>query len=223
MARLTAKANVLYLFSMSEATVPRDAHHLEIIGAMTQCAYELGIAAGEIAKRATDDTARFLAATAEFGRCFFAVRMGIRLSMALQSGASAPRGAAPAERLERERPEAADPEEREERIETEREREGDYEPVSLPRFLKTLGLAAARADELRDELPAHIRDTTLPTLHSLLRQANAPPGARRTAPAVAILAPPVAVLAGRSHLLTSTGAIGLPPLRPIPIRRRDSG
>ena len=213
---------------MSATTVSHDAHHLEMIEAMTQCAFELGAAASEIAKRATDDTARFLAASAEFGRCFFAVRMGIRLSMALQTGAGAVRAAAPAERLERERPEAADPPERDdahERIETERERERDYEPVSLPQFLKTLRGAAASAEQARDELPAHVRDTILPTLQGLLRQAGAPPeGAARTGGvAVAVLARPPAVPAGRSRLLTSAGAIGVAPPGATATRRRDSG
>jgi len=207
------------------ANLSRDAQPLEMIEAMTRCGYELGVAASEIAKRATDDTARFLAASAEFRHCFFTVRMGIRLTMAARAGE---RIAAPAERPERERLEADPPEhdDSHERLETEREREGDYEPVSLPQFLKTLGLAAARADERRDELPVHVRDTTLPTLQRLLRQAKASPdsGPRTTggAAAVTVLARPPASPAARSRLLTSTGAIGLLPIQPTPTRRRDS-
>ena len=212
---------------MSEAAVSRDAHPLEMIETLTRCAYELGLAAAGIAKRATGDTTRFLAVTAEFRHCFFAVRMGIRLAQA-QRMAPAGRAAAPAESLERERPEA-DPPERDdfhEPDEREREREGDYEPVSLPQFLKTLGLAAARADQRRDELPAHVRDTTLPALHALLRQAKAPPDGGRAGngagPAAARLARAPVIPAGRSRLLTSTGAVVVPALRPPAARRRDS-
>ncbi|WP_293905712.1 hypothetical protein [Phenylobacterium sp.] len=195
---------------------------------MTLCAYELGVAASEIAKRVGDDLDRFLAASAEFRHCFFGVRMGIRLTQAARMSAGAAPVAAPAERPERERSDAADPPERgdaPERFEAERDREGDYEPVSLPQFLKTLGLAAVRAEQHRDELPAHIRDTTLPTLQALLRQARPPPEATRPSAgaAAAILARPPTVPAARSRLLTSTGAIGLPALRPIATRRRDSG
>ena len=216
---------------MSRDPASRDAHPLEMIEAMTVCAYELGLAASDIAKRATEDTARFLAASAEFRHCFFAMRMGIRLGHASRLAAN-PAGAGveaePAERLERERPEAVDAMERDdgrERFETERDREGDYEPVSLPKFLKSLGLAAAGAEARRDELPAHVRDTTLPTLHSLLRQAKAPPDARSAGvvSATAVLARPPVVPASRSRLLTSTGAIGVPAFPPTTARRRDSG
>ena len=220
---------------MTDTPASHDAHDLEIIGMMTECAFALGKVASDIAQQAgADDLKRFLSATAEFRHCFFAVRMGIRLKQAIRSGALAARNAAvPAprpepERPESEQPEAADPPERDEtagrpqrseRLETE----GDYEPVSLSRFLKTLGGVAARAEARRDDLPPHIRDTTLPTLQGLLRQANAPPDG--AAPAVTVLTRPPAVAAGsaaRSHLLTSAGAIGLPALRPPPTRRRDS-
>ena len=204
---------------------------LEMIEAMTVCAYELGLAAGEMAKRA-EDTKRFLAMSTEFRHCFFAMRMGIRMRHWSPAAMNARESTAPAERRETERPEAverpepADWRERAERLETERDREGDYEPVSLPKFLKSLGLAAANAEARRDELPAHIRDTTLPTLHGLLRQANARPdggpGIARGAPAVAVLARAPAPPATRSRLLASTGAIGLPTLRPTR-SRRDSG
>ena len=72
----------------------------EMIGAMTQCAYELGVAAAGMVKSAGDDTARFLAFSTEFRHCFFAVRMGIRLR---HTGVAAPRAAARAEAPERER------------------------------------------------------------------------------------------------------------------------
>src|SRR5687768_2318635 len=119
-----------------------------MIETMTRCAYELGLAASEIAQQARDDTARFLSASAEFRHCFFAVRMGLRLKLAeraaVRSAVTAP--AAP-ERLERERADSLDPPEREREDsleQVERERDRDYEPVSLPQFLKSLGVAAAQ-------------------------------------------------------------------------------
>ena len=202
---------------------------LEMIGAMTACAHALGLAASEIAKSAGDDTALFLAASAEFRHCFFAVRMGIRLSMAQAVTPGAARAAEPAQ-AQPEPPERPDWREdlrdrAETETETERERERDYEPVSLPQFLKTLGLAAAGADARRDALPADILDTTLPRLHSLLREAKAPPNRAGPGPgaAVAVFARPPATPAGRSRLMASTGGLGLPPNIAPATRRRDSG
>ena len=209
-----------------------DARQLEMLSAMTECAFALGKVASDIAQNAADaDLKRFLAATAEFRHCFFAVRMGIRLSQVIRAGAiSARTAAAPAprperERLESERPEAAEPPEhhetagwpeRSERLEAE----GDYEPVSLSRYLKTLGLVADRAEARGDELPPHIRDTTLPTLRGLLREANpSPDGA---SPATTVLSRPPKAPASRSRLLTSTGAVGLPAPTLLPPRRSDS-
>ena len=224
---------------MPEAPTSPDARHLEMISAMTECAFELGLVATALAKRAGDDTALFLKATAEFQRCFFAVRMGIRLRHWGVAGTGAARAASPADaeherpEAEHERPEAAerpDCGEARERVETDRERdrEGDYEPVSLPRFLKSLGLVAASAEQRQGDLPPHIRDTTLPTLRNLLRQANAPPDGGRApgsgaASAVAVLVRPPAAPAGRSRLLTSTVTPGVAPLSPTLSRRRPSG
>lgn len=210
----------------------RDPHPLAMIEAMTRCAYELGLAASEIAQRAgDDDTARFLSASAEFRQCFFAVRMGIRLTLAQRAAARAAGVAAPVER-ERERPEAGDPPERERddaglEAERERDREGDYEPVSLPQFLKTLRGVAAPAEQGRDDLPAHVRDTTLPALRDLLVQAKAPPDGGARSPgagsAVAMLNRPPAVPAGRSRLLASTVTPGIPARPPTVRPRRPSG
>ena len=80
---------------------------LEMIEAMTVCAYELGLAAGEMAKRA-EDTKRFLAMSTEFRHCFFAMRMGIRMRHWSPAAMNARESTAPAERLETERPEAVE-------------------------------------------------------------------------------------------------------------------
>ena len=204
---------------MSFTASSHDVPPLEMIGAMTQCAYQLGVTASGIAQSAGDDLARFLAFSTEFRHCFFAVRMGIRLS---QFEVMAPRVAAAAsvETPDRERTERADRDDARGRIEADRDRERDREPVSLPQFLKTLGLVAKNAEQVRAELPAHIRDTTLPTLHGLLRQATA-------TPAVAVLARPPAAPAARARLLSSAGAPGFnpgsPARPPILLPRRSSG
>lgn len=200
-----------------------------MIGAMTACAFKLGSAAAEMAQGAGNDTDLFLAASAEFRHCFFAVRMGIRLKMTLGVGVTpgAARGLAePAlapeapERPEIERLET----ERQGRLETERERDRDYEPVSLPQFLKTLGVVAARAEARRDALPVDVRDHTLPRLRSLLNQADGPARPDPSPPGVAtaLLARPPAAPAGRSRWLASTGAVGVLPTPPPTLRRRDT-
>ena len=205
---------------MSFTASSHDVPPLEMIGAMTQCAYQLGVTASGIAQSAGDDLARFLAFSTEFRHCFFAVRMGIRLS---QFEVVAPRVAAAAsvETPDRERTERADRDDARGRIEADRDRERDREPVSLPQFLKTLGLVAKNAEQVRAELPAHIRDTTLPTLHALLRQAAAEP-----AP-VAVLTRPTTAPAVRARLLSSAGAPGFnpgsPARPPILPPRRSSG
>jgi hypothetical protein len=209
---------------MQAAQPSHDATTLRMIEAMTVSAFELGTAAVEIAKTAGDNLDRFLAFTAEFRHCFFAVRMGIRLKV---FGVSAPRGPArPAlEPLEREPLESSDYEERlgiPRRSEPERERDRDAEPVSLPQFLKTLGIVSARAEKARDQYTARIRETTLPTLKALLAQAapQPEPEPRHPGPALAVLARPVAAPQVRSQLLNSARAAPVIPGRPPP---RPSG
>ena len=192
-----------------------------MIEAMTVCAYELGTAAAEVAKTAGNDLDRFLAFSTEFRHCFFAVRMGLRLKL---FGVPAPRAATLATgSVEHER---LDPVEQPERDEAhrrpERERDRDAEPVSLPQFLKTLGIVSAKAEKARDQFPAHVRETTLPRLQALLAEAAPPPepASHRPGPALAVLARPQAAPAPRSHLLNSARAAPVIPGRPPP---RPSG
>lgn len=203
-------------------TTARAAPEPDMIEAMTRCAYELGVIAAGIAKAAGDDTRLFLAFSNEFRQLFFAVRMGLRLKLARAATLAAP---VPAPRLAQERREAAerpdppDPDDSRDRPETddECERDRDYEPVSLARFLATLRGAATRAERHGDALPAHVRETTLPRLQGLLaRSASAPERKPDVAVAVLTRPPPAPPAPGRSRLMSSAGhgAVRPDPWRP---------
>ena len=209
---------------MSDASVARTDHELRILEALVDCAHELSVAVAEAAK-VERDQARRLQMFEAFQRGFLAVRMGIRLSIMLRAGARAiPRpAAAPArEAPEVERPEIERPE-----IERpdgpERERDRDYEPVSLPKFLSTLGVMASDAARLPG-LPAHVRAELLPTLDTLLARAKGPsaPTSAPASHAVALLARPKAT--PKLALLSATSAFSAQPLafhgqpRPPPYR-----
>lgn len=171
--------------------VVRTDRELQMMEAMVDCAYALGLAVGEAAK-AEADTKRSFELYDLFHRSFLAVRMGIRLSLALRAGPkpARPVAEAPEDDLKIERPERverADP--------VEREREREYEAVSLPRFLSTLGLVARDAGRAVDALPAEVRTRELPALQALLADANAEPAASaaptlRPSADVAVLARP---------------------------------
>ncbi|WP_296596644.1 hypothetical protein [Phenylobacterium sp.] len=209
----------------------RTAHELQMLEGLVDCAHVLGVAFGTAANDEADFE-RCLERTEVFQKCFLAVRMGIRLCMSLRAGKALASPGRPAtlERsdvLESERPELErDPMERETRerpepLERERDRERDYEPVSLPRFLATLGVVAR--DAARDDrLPAGAR-CALPALQTLLAEAEAKPGAREPAPtrtpALAVLSRP-APAATRERLLGSV-APPLPGLRPRGPRPRS--
>jgi len=195
----------------------RTARELQMLEGMVDCAHDLGLAFGAAAKGETEakfDLERFDA----FQKCFLAVRMGIRLCMTLRAG-KAPASAVVerTERLERDPPEQ---ETRERADAPERERDRDYEPVSLPRFLATLGVVAREAARLDDRLPADAK-RALPALQTLLARAQQdPPDAQTAAVArVAVLSRP-APAATRGKLLGSA-ATSLPGLGPPGPRLRS--
>ncbi len=210
---------------MSDAAVARTDHELRLLEALVDCAHELSVAVAEAAK-AERDHARRLQMFEAFQRGFLGVRMGIRLSILLRAGARAiPRPAPAREAPEVERPET---ERREtDAPELERERDRDYEPVSLPKFLSTLGVMASDAARLPG-LPAQVRAELLPRLDTLLARAKGPaaqPSAPTSAPAshaVALLTRPKAT--PKSALLSATSAFSAQPLafhgqpRPPPYR-----
>ncbi len=202
---------------------------------LVDCAHALGMAVGTAAKAETDVRAS-LAAIAVFQKCFLAVRMGIRLCMSLRAGRSVAARAAAVERSEalEHDPAEHDPSEHEapERPDPlERERDRDYEPVSLPAFLKTLGVVARDAAQLDDRLPPEARQA-LPALQDLLAQAKQGPsavGQARTpsstppaAPAagVAVLSRPAPPGRTRDKLLGSA-ATAFPGLKPPGPRPRS--
>ena len=183
---------------------------------LVDCAHALGMVLGAAAK-AESDAKRCLGLVEAFQKSFLAVRMGIRLCMALR----APPKAAPAVTPERAEGLEGEPLEHEplERADSlERERERDYEPVSLPKFLSTLGVFARDAVRLGDQLPAGAADV-LPTLQGLLAEANSasptsgptpqPPASNRAA-GVAVLARPQQAATRRSLL----GSAATHPPRP---------
>ena len=195
----------------------RTARELQMLEGLVDGAYGMAVTFSDAAK-AEPDITRKLDILDGFLRCGFAVRMGIRLCMALR----APPKAAPAARtegLETERAES-EPSERLERDPPEREREREYEPVSLPKFLSTLGLVARDAERLGDRLPPDAA-RVLPTLKGLLAEAKADlappepassPPAPSPASAVAVLARPPQ--AGTRHKLFGSAAMAAPRRRP---------
>ena len=209
---------------MLDTPVARTEHELRMVEALVDCAHALSVAVAEAAKAEADGKLRLQMFEA-FQRGFQAVRMGIRLSLMLRA---APKSVArpEVERLETERLETErlqDPPEIDEpRFTTERERDRDYEPVSLPKFLSTLGVVARDAARI-EALPAHVRADILPKLDTLLTGAKGP--AASPAPATAAVAlmtrpkaPPKAALLGGASALS-----GPPPAfhgkpRPPPYR-----
>ena len=213
---------------MSDAAVARNVHELQFLESLVDCAKTISLAIGEAAKVETDRV-RQLELFDAFQRGFFSVRMGIRLALTLRAPRSvrvAP-SASDTERLETERTEAERPETLQtdridrERLAVERERDREYEAVSLPNFLKALGVVSAKAARL-DDLPAHVCNEVLPTLDRLLARANTDaavvPAQAQSSPISTkggvdlLLRPPKAAPKGR--LLGSTSAI-LP--KPFPL------
>ena len=204
---------------MSDAATARTDLELQFLESLVDCAKTISLAMGEAAKVETDRV-RMLELVEAFQRGFFSVRMGIRLSLTLRAGPRPVRAAqiAPeAEPLETEEAERLEIE----RLETERaerpEREREREAVSLPAFLKTLGVVSATAARL-DDLPAHVRTAVLPALDKLLARANADTPPVQSTPValkggVDLLLRPPKAAPGR-QLLGSTSAI-LP--KPFPL------
>lgn len=137
-----------------------------MLAQMAECAFRLGTAFGAQAERA-ETLEETVAAFELFDRCFFAVRMSITLELRLQREArldgrlsTAGVDAAAQDPDEQDRIER-DPAETESY--TERERERDREPASMPVLLRTLSNIVVDAAALPGPPPAE-----LPTLRELL-------------------------------------------------------
>jgi hypothetical protein len=151
-----------------------------------------------------------------FERGFFAFRIGLAIKMRLAREARSvlrqrdDEGRERPERLETERP---DRPEGEERLEyTERDRDRDTERASFPLLLKTLNGLVADAEAMPGPQPAELL-----SLKELLAQVSLRPRPRGEGPGVGVLARRPAVSATRTDLLTSTRT---PPPQPIPGRGR---
>lgn len=202
----------------------RTVRELQMLEGMVDCTHVLGMAFGAAAQ-AESDVRRSLDRLDAFQKCFLAVRMGIRLSMSLRAGRTA---ATPVRATAVERPEAPerDPPEPEgvgRGDPVERERDRDYEPVSLPTFLRTLGVVAREAARLGDQLPVEAK-SALPALQGLLAEAQDAPSAARTTgrppTGVAVLARPAPPGRTRDRLMGSA-ATSLPGLSPPGPRPRS--
>jgi hypothetical protein len=194
----------------------RTARELQMLEGLVDCAHGLALAVGAAAKAQTD-TRRCLDLVDAFHKCGLSVRMGIRLCMTLRAGPKAALAVQRAEPVERD-PVERDRPERGEAVERERERE--YEPVSLPKFLSTLGVVARDAARLGDRLP-EAAARVLPTLQNLLAEAS--PVSPAPSPSSELSAPDrgagVAVLArppqgATRHKLLGSAATSLPRAGP---------
>ena len=168
----------------------------EMLDALTQCAYRLGLAFGAEAER-EKMSAKGLEYFQLFDRCFFSVRVAIGLQLRLRQAQPALRSAPEREELR----ERGDPAERDTRTPpdpVERERDREVEPVSMSVFLKTLQGVAADAANLPG--PPH---EALPTLQELLAQITGTPASTPAKPAAGL----------RARLATSATApsLTLPP------------
>jgi hypothetical protein len=167
--------------------------------------HALSCLAGDLAHRFAgeakdcEDPAEAGESTRLFLDAFKALRLGAMLALKLKAGWT-PRVAMPAGEPEREQAERDD-----EPREDERDRDRDYEPVSLPIFLRQLGVVARAAEARADKLPADLRDQTVPELKRRLAAEAAPQGGP-----LAVLARPAPAPApsARSRLLGSVA--GLP-------------
>ena len=211
---------------MLDAIDARTEHEIQSLAMLVDCATTISMALGEAAKAETDKHALIKLSDA-FHRGCQGVRLGIRLSHTLRDPpkltAATELKSAKAETLKVETAETFQVERAEsaERLDrqddrAEYERDRDYEPVSLSRFLATVGLVARDAERFADRLPAKVAAQTLPTLRDLLaRTKTDPPKALATPAAAAAVLTRPRPPAPKAALLSSASA---PPTRPLAFR-----
>ena len=177
---------------------------VEMLDALTQCAYRLGRAFAAEAERSHGKA--MLEACERFDRCFFSVRMGIALKLRLDRPQPVRLATATQTETEREAAErepsdhhtAAEP------LERERERDRETERASVPLLLSALETVAADAASLPGPAPA-----ALLTLRELLTKFSSAPA---SAPAPIAAPRPSGDL--RTRLATTSASIlTIPPPR----------
>ena len=153
---------------------------VEMLDALTQCAYRLGRAFAAEAERSHGKA--MLEACERFDRCFFSVRMGIALQLRLDRPQPVRLATATGTETEREAAER-EPSDHLTRAEpVERERDRETERASVPLLLNALEAVAADAASLPGPAPA-----ALLTLRELLATFSSAPA---QTPALAPAAPP---------------------------------
>ena len=185
------------MFSMTAPVPP-----VEMLGALTQCAYRLGRAFAAEAERSHGKA--MLAACERFDRCFFSVRMGIALQLRLDRPQPVrlelESEREPTEREPSDHHTAAEP--------LERERDRETERASVPLLLNALETVAADAGSLPGPAPA-----ALLTLRELLATfASAPAQTPALAPTVSSPRP-TGDLRTRLAATASTSVLTAPPRR----------
>ena len=149
---------------------------LEMLDALTQCAYRLGRAFAAEAERSQGKA--MLEAYERFSRCFFSVRMGIALQLRLRQAQpvrlKSESEREPTEREPSDHHTAAEP--------LERERDRETERASMPLLLNALQTVATDAVSLPGPAPA-----ALLTLRELLATFASAPA---LAPAQSLIAAP---------------------------------
>jgi hypothetical protein len=186
---------------------------LETLVALSKGAERMAFSFLDEEERATDPQDRRAAADL-YLRAFQAWRLGVGLALRIMHPAPIriPRDLDVREAMRERDPPDREPRERDD----ERDRESDYEPVSLPRFLSTLRGVTKAAEARGERLPPDVRET-LPALKDLLVKANAASAPAPAKAPLAILAKPTGPgpASARSRLLGSASA-------PIPPPRRNS-
>lgn len=172
---------------------------------MGQCAYRLGMAFGAAAEQA-QGTDQWLTYFNAFDRCFFSVRVGIALQLRLERHPAAER-AEPASDRETlsDREVLSDPDDGDDRLPIERDRDRETERASFPILIRALEGICADAALLPGPEPAE-----LPTLRDLLAQVKAAP----SAPIASAMTPNLRTRLAGSGAATLTLPPRSPPSRP---------
>ena len=175
---------------------------VEMLDALTQCAYRLGRAFAAEAERSHGKA--MLDACERFDRCFFSVRMGIALQIRLRRAEPVYREVEserePTEREPSDHHTATEP--------LERERDRETERASVPLLLNALETVAADAALLSGPAPA-----ALLTLRELLATFSSAPAQTKVLARVVPSPKPAGDLRIRLAATASASILTIPPPR----------